>query len=454
MRSFCQLAVPALLIAVTALAQTTSTSIVGTVLDASGATITGAKVTATNVNTNVATATVTTDTGDYAFPLLDVGEYRVSVEQTGFKPEARQGIVLQVNEKFRVDFHLQVGSQTEKGTVTAEAVNLRTDEASIGGTVEQRRLVELPMNGRNVGNFAVLNPGVGFGSRHGYDGQSGTGGGVPIPGQTIAIIANGQREVSQHATLDGVVATEARVNTVPFSPSPEAMEEVRVISGSYSAEYGFNAGAQLVMIMKSGTNDFHGSVYDYLRNDKFDAEGYFQNYFTPAGQARVNKTALRQNQFGGVIGGPVIIPKLYDGKNKTFFMFNYEGRRRREPGAISTALVPSDAMRSGDFSALLNRRNAAGAALPAIQIFDPLSDPASPTPFVGNIIPQNRISPTAKSLLNYFPHAQNDLPDPITGVNFRNPGTNSIDDNQYFVKVDHSFSQNDKIFGRYATNIP
>jgi hypothetical protein len=453
MKLNCALGLACLFTAV-GLGQTTSTSILGTVTDASGASVAGAKVTATNVKTSVAANTVTTETGDYAFPILDIGEYQVSVEQPGFKAETRRGIVLQVNEKFRVDFRLQVGSQTETVTVTAEAANLRTDEASLGGTVEQRRLVELPMNGRNVGNFAVLNPGVGFGSRHGYDGQSGGGGGVPIPGQSIAIIANGQRETSQHATLDGVVATEARVNTVPFSPSPEAMEEVRVITGSYSAEYGFNAGAQLVMVMRSGTNDFHGSVYDYLRNDKFDAEGFFQNYFTPAGQPRVKKTALRQNQFGGVIGGPVIIPKLYDGKNKTFFMFNYEGRRRREPGAISTALVPSDAMRTGDFSALLNRRNAAGAALPAIQLIDPTSNPASPTPFAGNIIPSNRISPAARALLDYIPRAQNDLPDPITGVNFRNPGTNSIDDDQYFVKIDHSFSGNDKVFARYATNIP
>ena len=333
-----------LALTVSAFAQTTSTSIIGTVTDASGASIAGAKVTATNVKTSVASSTVTTDTGDYAFPLLDIGEYQVAVEQPGFKAETRKGIVLQVNEKFRVDFRLQVGSQTEQITVTAEAANLRTDEASIGGTVEQRRLVELPMNGRNVGNFAVLNPGVSFGSRHGYDGMSGGGGGVPIPGQTIAIVANGQRETSQHATLDGVVATEARVNTVPFSPSPEAMEEVRVISGSYSAEYGFNSGAQLVMVMRSGTNDLHGSAYDFLRNEKLDAEGYFQNYFTPAGQPRVPKTALRQNQFGFVLGGPVVIPKLYNGRNRTFFNFNYEGRRRREPGAISTALVPTDAI--------------------------------------------------------------------------------------------------------------
>ena len=435
-------------------AQTTSTSILGTVTDASGASISGAHVTATNVKTSVASTTVTTETGDYAFPILDIGEYQVMVQQTGFKAETRKGVTLQINEKVRVDFNLQVGSQTEQVTVTVEAANLRTDEASIGGTVEQRRLVELPMNGRNVGNFAVLNPGVSFGSRGGYDGQSGSAGGVPIPGQTIAIVANGQRETSQHATLDGVVATEARVNTVPFSPSPEAMEEVRVISGSYSAEYGFNSGAQLVMVMRSGTNDFHGSAYDFLRNEKLDAEGFFQNYFTPAGQPRVKKTALRQNQFGFVAGGPVFIPKLYDGRNRTFFNFNYEGRRRREPGAISTALVPTDAFRNGDFSQLLNRRNAAGAALPAIQIIDPLSDPANPTPFPGNMIPSNRIAPAARSLLAYFPRAQNDLPDPISGVNLRNPGTNSIDDNQYFLKVDHSFNNNNKVFARYATNIP
>ena len=325
------------LFAVSSFAQTTSTSILGSVTDQTGAAVTNAKVIARNTGTGVRTETVTTDSGDYTFPLLDVGAYEVTVEAAGFKRAARSGIELQINEKRRSDFQLEVGAQTEQVTVTAESVALRTDEASTGGVVEQRRLVELPINGRNVGNVAVLNPGVQFGSRHGYDGIGGTGGGVPIPGQTIAIIANGQRETSQHATLDGVVATEARVNTVPFSPSPEAMQEVQVLTGSYSAEYGFNSGAQLIMVMRSGTNDLHGSAYDFLRNEKFDAENYFQNYFTPAGSARVRKTALRQNQFGGVIGGPVYIPKHYDGRNRTFFMFNYEGRRRREPGSCGPA---------------------------------------------------------------------------------------------------------------------
>ena len=156
MKNIYLLSLVSLIFTTASFAQTTSTSILGTVTDASGASISGAKVTATNVKTSVASTTVTTETGDYAFPILDIGEYQVVVEQPGFKGETRKGIVLQVNEKFRVDFRLQVGSQAEPITVTAEAANLRTDEASIGGTVEQRRLVELPMNGRNVGNFAVL----------------------------------------------------------------------------------------------------------------------------------------------------------------------------------------------------------------------------------------------------------------------------------------------------------
>jgi len=442
------------LFALTLTAQTTSTSIVGTVTDPSGASVAGAKVTARNVRTGVVTETVTTTTGDYAIPLLDVGEYSVTVEVEGFKPETRSGIRLQVNEKVRVDFELQVGAVTERITVTSEAPALRTDEVTVGGTVEQRRLVELPMSGRNVGNFAVLNPGVMFGSRHGYDGLSGAGGGVPIPGQTIAIVANGQRETNQHATLDGVVATESRVNTVPFSPSPEAMEEVRVLTGSYSAEYGYNSGAQLIMVMRAGTNEFHGSAYEFFRNEKLDAEGFFQNFFTPPGAPRVPKTALRQNQFGFVAGGPIYIPRVYDGRNRSFFMFNYEGRRRREPGTIFTSLVPDDNLRAGNFSGLLNRRNAAGQPLPPITIVDPLSDPNNPTPFPGNIIPSARIVPAARALLEFWPRAQNELPDPISGINFRNPGQNSIDDNQYFLRLDHVFSPRNRVFARYATNQP
>jgi hypothetical protein len=423
--------------------QTTSTTILGTVEDTSGSVIGGAKVTLTNIRTGVKADTLSTSTGDYTFPLIDIGEYTVSVEMNGFKSASRTGVIVQINEKVRADFKLEVGQVNERIQVTAEIAQLKTDEASLGNTVEQKRLVELPVNGRNVGNLAVLQPGVMFGQRGGLDGMSGGGGGIPIPGQTIAIVANGQRDTSQHATLDGVVATEARVNTVPFSPSPEAMEEVRVLTGSYSAEYGFNSGAQLVMVMRSGTNDLHGSAYDFLRNEKLDAEAYFQNYFNSATAARLPKPALRQNQFGGVIGGPVWIPKIYNGRNKTFFMFNYEGRRTSNPGLSDTALVPSVRMRTGDFGELLN--------IPTPVV---ITDPLTGTPFPNNIIPANRISATAKTLTNYWEVPQTVLPNPLVGVNYRGVGSTRITDNQYFVKADHNISSKDKIMFRYATNSP
>ncbi len=420
--------------------QTTSTTILGTVTDPSGAAVAGAKVTATNVKTQVKREDVTTSTGDYSFPLLDIGEYSVSVEASGFKTASRSGLTLQINEKLRSDFTLQVGQVSERVEVTGAVTALKTDESSIGEVIEQRRIVELPVNGRNVGNLAVLQAGVMFGSRGGLDGQSGGGGGIPIPGQTIALVANGQREVSQHATLDGVVATEARVNTVPFSPSPEAIEEVKVFTGNYSAEYGFNSGAQLIMVMRSGTNDFHGSVFNFLRNDKLDAENYFQNYFNTSA-VRLPKQGIRQNQFGFVVNGPVVLPKLYNGKDKTFFMFNYEGRRRRLPGAAASALVPTDEFRNGDFSQLLR--------IPTpVQLIDPING----VPFANNILPASRISNTAKALLPFWERPQVAVANPQAGFNYTGTGKDAIDDNQYFMKVDHSISTKDKIMGRYATN--
>lgn len=432
--------------------QTTSTSIVGTVVDPTGAVVAGAKVTATQTRTGVKREDITTSTGDYSFPLLDIGDYSVSVEAPGFKAATRSGLVLQINEKLRVDFTMQVGQVSERVEVTGAIAALKTDESSIGEVIEQRRVVELPINGRNVGNLAVLQAGVMFGPRGGLDGQSGAGGGIPIPGQTIAIVANGQRETNQNATLDGVVATEARINTVPFSPSPEAIEEFKVLTGSYSAEYGFNSGAQVVMVMRSGGNDLHGAVFEFLRNDKLDAENYFQNYFNTS-STRFPKQGIRQNQFGAFISGPVLLPKIYNGKDKTFFMFNFEGRRRVLPGAAQSALVPTEAFRQGNFSQLLNRRTAAGAALPPVQIVDPLTGTANPTPFPGNIIPSSRIAAAARNLNSFWERPQVELPDPLAGFNYAGAGRQSIPDNQYYVKIDHNFSTKDKIMGRYATNL-
>jgi Carboxypeptidase regulatory-like domain len=244
-----------LLIAVfSGFAQTTSTSILGTVTDSSGAIVAGARLTVRDVDTGIQREEVSSNTGDYNFPLLNVGNYEVTVSKEGFKTESRRGIQLELNQKARVDFTLEVGAITERVEIQSEAPILSTEDASLGLVVNTRTIEELPMNGRNIGSLAVLQPGVFFGGRMGYDGgvsgSTGTGGGVPIPGDTIAISANGQRDTDQHATLDGVSITEARVNTVPFTPSVEAIEEFKVLAGTYSAEYGTHAGAQLTMVLK------------------------------------------------------------------------------------------------------------------------------------------------------------------------------------------------------------
>jgi hypothetical protein len=439
------------LAAVSGFAQTTSTSILGTVIDASGSSVADATVTALEVDTGIKREQVTSSAGNFNFPLLNPGTYEVTVTKSGFKTETRPGVLLELNQKARVDFTLQVGAVTERVEIQAAAPILNTEDASLGLVVNTRTIEELPMNGRNIGSLAVLQPGVFFGGRMGYDGgvsgTTGTGGGVPIPGDTIAISANGQRDTDQHATLDGVSVTEARVNTVPFTPSVEAIEEFKVLAGTYSAEYGTHAGAQLTMVLKSGTNQFHGTAFEFLRNDKLDAEDYFQNYFNAPGAARKPKNQLRQNQFGGVLSGPILVPKIYNGKNRTFFMFDYEGRRRRQPGGIGTANVPSATFRNGDLSALLNRQNnTTGAPLPAIQIFDPITG----APFPGNIIPPDRIQPAAKALAAFWPAAQRINSDPLSGVNYIGTGNVEIDDDQKFVRIDHEISSKDKIFGHYV----
>lgn len=429
-----------------AFAQTTSTAILGTVTDVSGAVVQGAKVTALQTNTGNKREDTTNASGDYNFPLIDVGQYEVTVEMPGFKTESRKNITLILDQKARLDFRLEVGAQTERVEISSDAPLLQTDEASLGQVVTAKQIEELPLNGRNIAGLAVLQPGVQFGGRMGFDGLSGGGGGVPVPGAGISLSANGQRDTNQHATLDGVIATEARVNTVPFTPSIEAIEEFKVQAGSYSAEYGMNSGAQLTMVLKSGSNQYHGSAFEFIRNDAFDATDYFQNYFNAPGAKLNPKNRLRQNQFGGVLGGPISIPKLYNGKDKTFFMVDYEQKRRRQPGGASAINVPSLAFRQGDLSALLNRTDANGKPLPAIQVVDPITG----APFPGNIIPASRIQPAAIALLKFYPEPQRINSDPLNGVNYIGAGNIKLTDEQVFTRIDHNFSDRNKLFGHYA----
>ncbi|MBI3697682.1 MAG: carboxypeptidase regulatory-like domain-containing protein [Acidobacteria bacterium] len=306
-------------LAPSAFAQSSTQEIQGLVTDASGSVVPGARVTITNTGTGVSRTATTNETGNYTFPLVEVGNYEVRCELQGFKAETVRGLRVETAAQVRQDFALQLGQVTETVEVSAAAVLLTTENATVGGVIENKRIIELPLNGRNVVSLAVLVPGVQFGERTGRgDGL----GGFPIPGQGFSVSANGQREIHQVVSLDGVDAKDPRIHITNFVPSVEALEEFKIQTNAYSSEYGFGGGAVTTMTMKSGTNSLHGTLFEFLRNDKFDAEDYFLNFQVASGATRAPKNRLRRNQFGVVVSGPLI-------KNKTFWAFNWESRRER-----------------------------------------------------------------------------------------------------------------------------
>ncbi len=429
------------------LGQSTTQSLQGIIADTSGAVMTGAKVTITNIGTGIARALETNATGNYSFPLVQVGNYNIRVEMQGFKTEEAKNVRVETGAQVRLDFAMEVGAVSEVVEVSAAAVTLDTENPTVGGVIENKRIIDLPLNGRNVTQLAVLVPGVQFGSRTGLgDGL----GGFPIPGSGFSVSANGQREIHQVVSLDGVDAKDPRIHITNFVPSIEAIEEFKIQTNAYSAEVGFGGGANVQITMKSGTNKLHGTLFEFVRNDVFDAENYFLNFGRPAGQQRRPKDALRRNQFGFVVSGPVSIPKIYDGRNKTFWAFNMEYRLDRVE-TVQSVNFPIDSFRQGDFSKLLT-----GTVNPAtgrlfrnpIVIFDAVNG----QPFPGNIIPRTRLHPGALNVLEkYVPRARFEPTDPldftaIGGVN------QPINARTYFARVDHNFSDSDRVFVRLAVD--
>ena len=425
--------------------QTVSTEVFGLVTDSSGATVPSASVRILRTATGDARTATTNDSGNYIFPLLDIGDYDITCSAPGFKTEIARHVTIQLQQKLRLDFRLEVGGRAEMIEVSASAPLLRTEDATLGSVVEAKRVVELPLNGRNFAQLATLMPGVTFGTSR--IGTSGTGG-TPIPGQTVQIASNGQRDIQQRITMDGVVATEPRINTMSFTPSIEAIEEFKVQSAVYSAEYGVNSGAQVNVAIKSGTNSLHGTFFEFLRNDKFDARGYF----LPPTQS---KNELRRNQYGMVVSGPLK-------KDRTFWLFNWEARRERR-GTPSSTSVPTDAMRHGDFSELLipGNRWYPAVANPASSLA--IRYPGSTTPFPNNVIPPSLLNPVSLSLLNskdhalfpqggYMAYPNNDAQARAnhSPINLLGTDNVSIDSDQYLGRVDHRFGENDRVFGRYV----
>ena len=401
-------------------AQTLGT-ITGEVKDPSDAATPGATVTAQNVATNAVRTQVSNQAGQYTFSAMPPGTYQVKAELQGFKT-VQNMVELHVEETLRVDFKLDVGTLTETTEVSAATTLISTSNATVGTVIENRRIVELPLNGRNYLSLIALSPNVSAGFAGA--GQAGDRQGGSRANQQISI--SGQRREFNYYTLDGVDNTDVNFNTYIFLPSIDALEEFKVQTGIYSAEFGRAAG-QVNVVTKSGSNAFHGTVFEFHRDDKFDARPYA---FTAA-QAAAPKAPFKWDQFGYTAGGPVM-------KNKLFFMSNYEGYRDRRT-SFNNFNLPTAAMRNGDFSAI------------ATPLIDPATCTVSGTTrtcqtFTGNIIPSNRIHPISKKLLEFYP-----APNTSGGTfNYLSEQNRTIDRKQYTQRMDFVQSTNSTWQSRYS----
>ncbi|HEY3837292.1 MAG TPA: carboxypeptidase-like regulatory domain-containing protein, partial [Bryobacteraceae bacterium] len=332
------------------LAQLTTATIVGNVTDPSGAVITGVTVLATNLATNASRQGTSDASGSYSIPFLTAGEYRVTAGLTGFQTQKVDRITLQVDQTARLDFKLQVGSVSESVEVSATAASLQTENATVGTVIDTAKIVELPLNGRNFVQLAQLVPGVNSGTPGSITVRRGRG----SVGQTdasygaTAASANGQRDTANRYLLDGIEIMDYDAVTYSFSPSVDALEEFKVETSSYSAEAGSAPGGQVSMVTRGGTNAVRGTLWEFNRNDALS-----QTYDAIANTSAPNPR-LNRNQFGANIGGPVYLPKIYHGKDKTFFFFNWESGYAAQGAIPSPKTIIPAAVRTGDFSAVKN----------------------------------------------------------------------------------------------------
>ncbi len=303
-------------------AQGTGGRILGRIVDPSGAVLAGTKVSATNDATGVAHDVLSSDSGDYVFPDLPVGTYSLAFDLTGFKKSVRHAIALDVNQVITLNMTMQLGAAQEVVDVTSEAPLVDTSSTQLGAVVNNRSVNELPLNARDTYQFLQLQPGV--------QSQLGSSGGTFYGSDSAgAVSVNGGRDRANNFSVNGGDANDQFVNLPTIQPTPDAIEEFRVISNTFDAEYGRNSGAVVNVITKSGTNHWHGNIYEYFRNKVLNAQGYF-NTVNPQ---------FNQNQFGGTFGGPVI-------KDRTFFFVSYEGRRIRQGMSGQTVAVPTVAGKS------------------------------------------------------------------------------------------------------------
>ena len=441
----------ALVHAAPAASQVTTGTIVGTVSDSSGV-VPRASVTVREVNKGTSDSYVTDETGGYTAPFLTPGTYAVEVSVPGFRKWVRDGVVLQVNQRARVDVTLEVGGIEETTTVVAEAPLLRTDSSEVGTVIEERAIKELPLNGRNFATLVYLSPGITPGQAN----ENLSGASTFNPRGASNFNALGHQANANAWLIDGIDNNEYTFNTVIIAPSVEQVREFKVLSGVFSAEFGRGAGVVSVAT-KSGSNMLHGTAFEYLRNDAFDARNFFVRKTPQADGSLVvdPKPALDRHQFGAAVGGPLVLPGLYDGHNRTFFFADYAGLKETR-GQVFVNTVPTERTRRGDFS---DFRNASGNL---ILIYDPLTtrlnpnfNPSAPVsasnpqflrdPFPGNVIPTNRLNAVGLNVAGIYP-----LPNgPGNFDNYTSTVNREVTDNVFSGRVDHKVSDKDSLFVRY-----
>jgi hypothetical protein len=395
--------------------QAVKASITGLIRDPSGAVVVGVKVHATNVDTNLDFNSETDESGNYSIRGLNPGNYRVEADAQGFKHVVLNGIVVNVDQQARVDITLQVGEASQRINVEATTPLIDTESPLVGGVIPDKGIVGLPLNGRNFMELTTLTGGMNEG------GPSNAKGGIINRG--FAPSAAGMPAQENNYQLDGAANGEYFFNTFNVAPPVDAVQEFRVQVGQYSAEFGQGGGAVISVVTKSGTNQFHGTLWEFVRNEIFDA----RNFFLPPGQ---EKSPLHRNQYGVAGGGPVLVPGLYNGKDRTFFSASYEGTRLSR-GFFKSGNEPTPAQRAGDFSGYSKI----------------IKDPLSGLPFPGNIIPANRISSISSGLASYLDNPNNS--NPSQNIAGNQPGHENLD--AWLVRGDHRFNSNNDLFGRYAS---
>jgi hypothetical protein len=417
--------------------------ITGRISDPSGAVVPGAQISVLNVATGISRESLSNDEGYFTIPLLKPGEYRVAVRKEGFKPLVQASVILQVEQVARLDYTLETGAVTETVTVTgATLATLETETSSLGKVVDQQRIQNLPLLGRNPYSLVALVPGA-----------RPSAGLNDLPVDQISqsfVSINGARGNQNEYLLDGAPNTAAAQNQPVVFVNPDAVQEFKVETNNFSAQYGRAGGGVFNIVTRSGTNEYHGTVYDYLRNDALNANTFFGNR---AGQ---KIPPFRFNQFGATIGGPIDFPEKvfgplkYEGKNRSFFFGSYEGVRFSQGGTYIGS-VPTLLQRAGDFS---QTRNAAGNVIP---IYDPATtrpNPANTAQFLrdqfpGNVIPRNRFNPVFAKMLEFIPLPNTAGNANTAAGNFVTTAANRISKDTFSVRLDHQLNDRQRLSGRF-----